>query len=365
MATIEDQREKARFQFEEAIYPDVVVSIDLKNILASDLSEFQKIEVIETSFGKTLVTDGKTQSTQMDERSYHESLVHPAMLKYAMSTSSDSSKSNSGPRSVFIGGGGELATAREVLRHKSVERVLMVDLDEKVIEVCKEFLPEWGGERVTNDPRFELVIGDAYAYLDNCTEKFDVMIMDISDPIEAGPGIMLYTQEFYQHIVKSLLNENGVFITQSGIADGIHPESGKDGTSFAAIHNTLKASFDYAIPYSINIPSFGSDWGYIMAGDWGHGDSRLNDSKSNNGANADVDSFVSIKPNVIDDMISRMITDLDGANSNGSACKKNEDVLTYYDGISHLRMFALPKPLRYMLKKDQRIMTKENPVFMY
>ncbi len=355
MTTIEDQREKARFQFEEAIYPDVVVTIDLKNILASDLSEFQKIEVIETSFGKTLVTDGKTQSTQMDERSYHETLVHPSMLKYAMSSSS------SGPRSVFIGGGGELATAREVLRHKSVERVLMVDLDEKVIEMCKEFLPEWGGEKVTNDPRFELIIGDAYAYLaNNCQEKFDVMIMDISDPIEAGPGIMLYTQEFYQHVVKSLLTENGVFITQSGIADGIHPESGKDCTSFAAIHNTLKASFDYAIPYSINIPSFGSDWGYIMAGDStctsrgvGH-DGNGNGNGSLNVA-ADVDSFVSVKPKVIDDLIARMIT----------TTTDDENVLTYYDGISHLRMFALPKPLREMIKKDQRIMTKENPVFMF
>ena len=82
---------------------------------------------------QTLVTDGKTQSSQMDEFAYHESLVHPSLVKCALR--------GSPPKSVFIGGGGELATARECLRHKSIERVVMVDIDGKVIEVCKEFLP--------------------------------------------------------------------------------------------------------------------------------------------------------------------------------------------------------------------------------
>jgi spermidine synthase len=80
-----------------------------------------------------LVTDGKTQSTQFDEFAYHESLVHPSMLKFISVTGSPAKK-------VFIGGGGELATAREVLRHAEVEKVTMVDLDADVVSFCKEYL---------------------------------------------------------------------------------------------------------------------------------------------------------------------------------------------------------------------------------
>ena len=94
----------------------------LNKIYHSTHSEFQQIDVIDTYFGKTLVTDGKTQSTQFDEFAYHESLVHPALLNFAHFN-------KRGPKTVLIGGGGELATAREVLRHTSVEKCVMVDLD--------------------------------------------------------------------------------------------------------------------------------------------------------------------------------------------------------------------------------------------
>lgn len=177
-ATIEDQRQKTSFKFTEAVLPGVDIQMELKNIMISTKSEYQEVDVIETTFGKMLVTDGKTQSAQMDEYVYHEALVHAPLIKAALDSNGN------GPKSVFIGGGGELATAREVLRHKSVERVVMVDLDAKVVEVCKKYLPEWGGEEVANNERMELIIGDAYAYLNNCTDKFDAIIMDISDPIE-------------------------------------------------------------------------------------------------------------------------------------------------------------------------------------
>ena len=350
--TIEDQRSKATFRFEEAIFPGVDITMDLKGILSSSESAFQKVEVIKTVMGRTLVTDGKTQSAEMDEFVYHESLVHPPLFQVALSSESG------GPKSVFIGGGGELATAREVLRHKSVERVVMVDLDEEVVKVCRQYLPEWGGEPVASSPRFELVIGDAYEYLNNCSEKFDAIIMDISDPIEAGPGIMLYTQEFYQH-TKSLLNPNGVFVTQGGIADGafvpvgVVPGSEDDGSSFAAIKNTLETAFDVVMPYTVNVPSFGSDWGYVMAFD------------SSKDPETAIVEYVDISIKTIDDMATKCITQISDIDSKVQNCEKGCDVLKYYDGLTHRRMFALPKPLRVNMKKDQRIMTKENPVFMF
>ena len=245
-------------------------------------------------------------------------------------------------KKVFIGGGGELATAREVLRHASVEQVIMVDLDDKVVQVSKEYLPEWGGDTVLSDPRFELIIGDAHAYLMDTQDTFDVIIMDISDPIEAGPGIMLYTQEFYQH-AKTRLNPHGVFVTQSGMAESIPAATGPvidtDPSCFAPIFNTMDSVFDCVVPYSTNIPSFACDWGFNMA----------YQQPTTNGKS---ESWSHPTNGVIDDLIATQITG--GPNA-----------LRFYDGMTHLRMFALTKPLRLYMAKDKRIMTRKNPIFMY
>jgi len=346
---IENERSKAGFVFTEAISPGVDMYMDLKRIYVSTHSEFQKISIIETVFGKTLVTDGKTQSSQIDEHIYHESLVHPSLIKAGLN-----GHKNQLPKTVFIGGGGELATAREVLRHKSVEKVVMVDLDGKVVEVCKEYLEEWGGEIVASNPRLELIIGDAYAYLINCKDAlFDVIIMDISDPIEAGPGIMLYTQEFYQH-ARTLLKPNGVFVTQAGTAEvictqAIAPGAYNDYTCHAPIKNTLETVFNCVLPYSVNIPSYGSDWGFVMAYD----SSNPKDES---------DDYVNIDPSIIDNVVDSCIGDFKDIQSNA---KNGNDLLKYYDGISHSRMFHLPKPIRQRMVKDERVMTRDNPVFMY
>jgi spermidine synthase len=279
------------------------------------------------------VTDGKTQSTQFDEYIYHESLVHPAMLKFA--------STGKCAETVFIGGGGELATAREVLRHKSVKRVVMVDIDEKVVSLCKQFLPEWGGEQVASDPRLEIVIGDAHKYLLETKETFDVIIMDISDPIEAGPGIMLYTKEFYEHTLTCLNLPRGVFVSQSGMAESQKIDAA-DTSCFAPITNTLRTSFDCVLPYVTNIPSFGSDWGFTMA---------FQAPDKVNSVNYEKDWML---PSI--DSIDNLIEDnvIGGANE-----------LRHYDGITHLSMFALTKPLRVYFQKDDRIMTKDNPIFMF
>eukprot|EP00568_Trieres_chinensis_P001197 CAMPEP_0183309500 /NCGR_PEP_ID=MMETSP0160_2-20130417/25379_1 /TAXON_ID=2839 ORGANISM="Odontella Sinensis, Strain Grunow 1884" /NCGR_SAMPLE_ID=MMETSP0160_2 /ASSEMBLY_ACC=CAM_ASM_000250 /LENGTH=370 /DNA_ID=CAMNT_0025473541 /DNA_START=47 /DNA_END=1159 /DNA_ORIENTATION=- len=370
MSDIEAQRAKAGFTFSEDVSPGLKVEMELKSLLLSTQSQYQKIDVIDTYFGRTLVTDGKTQSAEFDEFAYHESLVHPPMMKSAILANDDAK-----PRSIFIGGGGELATAREVLRHKSVERLVMVDLDEKVIEVSKRYLPEWGGEKVESDPRLELIVGDAYAYLMDTTEKFDVIIMDISDPIEAGPGIMLYTKEFYAH-AKTLLNsKNGVFVTQAGCADSIPPKHAKEGeqdtSCFGPIKNTLSTIFDCVIPYSTNIPSFAGDWGFVMA----FNAQSENTSPHENATQ--IAAWTNESTNLIDELIEQRITKKgikenghkeNGHKENGhkeNGHKEETDALSFYDGITHQRMFSLTKPLRKSLILDTRIMTKENPIFMF
>jgi len=254
---------------------------------------------------------------------------------------------------VFIGGGGELATAREVLRYKSVEKVVMVDLDQAVIDVCKKHLPEWGGEGVATDPRLELVVGDAYKYLRETDRKFDAIIMDISDPIEAGPGIALYTQEFYTHAL-SLLYPHGVFVTQAGMAEAfptaVVKGMSEDPTCFAPIHNTLRSVFDCVLPYTCNIASFASDWGFVMAFNLTGAD------KEGLGADALAAPVVEEEwkshLSVVDELIEEKI---DGGSN----------VLKFYDGTTHRRSFYLTKPLRRLLDSDDRIMTRDNPIFMY
>lgn len=357
-SAIDNERSKAAFIFREAVYPGVAVEMDLKQIMVSTTSDFQQVSVIETSFGKTLVTDGKTQSSQVDEHVYHESLVHPSLIRIGLDNH-DSSSSEIGPKRVFIGGGGELATAREVLRHKSVKEIVMVDIDEVVLELCKKYLPEWGGEAVASNPRLNLIIGDAHQYLMNCQDKFDVIIMDISDPIEAGPGIMLYTKEFYQH-AKTLLNDNGVFVTQAGTAESINiqyvePGSDEDMTCLVPITNTLNEVFDCVLPYSSHIPSFGCDWGFVMAFD-------SSQSKKN------IDQWVNdVNIKTINDSISSRIGRIDGFDSdeNDESVTNGNEILKFYDGESHKRMFSIAKPLRRKFRMDKRIMTRDNPVFMY
>jgi len=300
----------------------LTITSELTEVMYRRKSPYQDIWCITTSpWGKVLVLDGKTQSAQVDEKIYHESLVHPVMLSVHE------------PKSVFIGGGGESATVREVLKHKSVERVVMVDLDEMVVSACKQHLPEWNAGALM-DPRLELHYQDAKAWLEDHKETFDVIIMDIADPIEAGPGVALYFQEFYQ-FVGSRLNAGGAFVTQSSGSGVLSLHE-----CFTVIHKTLQSSFDCVFPYSVEIPSFGGAWGFNLAYNKCDGHRRpLGDNISN------------WDPSEVDMAIEERI--------------KVETPLFFYDGVSHRHEFSLPKYLREELAKESRVMTKASPVFMY
>ena len=118
--------ETSGYWFREENSPDWMITMRLKSLGKEVQSDFQHVRVIETApFGKTLVLDHKTQSSQHDEHVYHETLVHPTMLAHP------------NPKRVYIGGGGEMATAREVLRHKSVEQCVMVDIDKVVVDFAR------------------------------------------------------------------------------------------------------------------------------------------------------------------------------------------------------------------------------------
>ncbi len=280
----------------------------VNKVYAYGQSKFQKWTVVEyADLGKALVIDGKIQSSLYDEFVYHESLVQPAMIL------------NGNPRKVLILGGGEGATAREVLRFKSVEKVDMVDIDEQVVEVCKTYLPEWHQNSFYNK-KVKVIIDDAEHYIDNTNEKYDVIISDLVDPEEAGPAVRLYTKEFYNKIINKL-EKNGIFVTQS-TSPVLTP------TVHAVIYNTIKNVFKYASAYYTYIRSFEGIWGFVIAS---------NDVNVENIKNIDVES-----------MINKMV---EGKNR-------------YYDNESHVHMFNIPKYIRNVLENEKRVSTLKDPIYL-
>src|SRR3972149_10077921 len=150
--------------FSDYISPDLTMLHSIKERIYSGRSKFQSVDIINTgSFGICLVLDGKIQSSEADEFIYHEALVHPAMLTHPH------------PEKVFIAGGGEGATLREVLAHKTVKRAVMVDIDEEVTAISRKYLPDHA-RGAFEDPRTHLHYTDARQHLENSPDRYDIII---------------------------------------------------------------------------------------------------------------------------------------------------------------------------------------------
>ena len=282
----------------------------IDGIIVSRQTQFQKVDILKTNvYGKALALDEKMQSTQEDEFIYHEALVHPAMLAHPA------------PRSVFIVGGGEGATLREALRHPTVERAVMVDIDDQVISLSREHLPEWH-QGAFDDPRAEVISTDARKYLEESKEIFDVIITDLSEPVEEGPAYLLYTREFYK-IACDHLSPGGTISVQAGSA--AHPFL----LAFSSVYQTMRTAFPTVRGFSVNIPSFGLPWGFTLA------------SKG-------VDPL-SMSREVVDRVLAeRGLTDL-----------------RFYDGLAHQGIFGLPRHIRAGLDSANLIIEDNHPIFTY
>lgn len=293
----------------ETVMPDLAIMLKVDEVLYSGHTGYQRVEVVRSDvYGRSLLLDGKTQSTERDEHIYHETLVHPAMLLHP------------DPRRVFIGGGGEGGTLRETLAHRSVEKVVMVDLDQQVVELCRQHLPQHHGGAF-DDGRTQLVFDDARVYLQSTDQTFDVMIMDLVDPLEGGPAYLLYTEEYYE-IARARLNPGGILVTQSGPAGFLSLHE-----CFTTIYKTLESIFAYTTPYQVHIPSFITLWGFTVASD-------------------------------------APLPDPDPFSLDRSIAERVAKTLRYYDGRSHEAMFALPRHIRDGISAETRINRDDSPVFM-
>ena len=233
----------------EQVTPYEAIYRRMEKVLAAGRTRFQDYFIFQTgAFGKVLVLDKDVQSTERDEYIYHETLVQPAMLAHP------------NPRSVFIVGGGEGATLREVLRHPTVEKAVMCDIDDELVEMARRLLPEWH-QGAFDDSRARIVTEDARGWLENHPDTYDVIIVDLNDPVgQDNPARMLFTVEFYE-LLKRRLNPGGLMAMQAGMILLTHHKM------HPVVHNTVKQVFRHTRSYRNYIPGFMLNFGFIVASD--------------------------------------------------------------------------------------------------
>ena len=268
------------------------VGFKVKRRLFETQTKYQRLELYETEgFGKLLVLDGTVQLVEVGEESYHEVLVHPVMLAHP------------NPRRVLVIGGGDGGTLREVLKHKTVEKAIMVEIDEGVVEasylyldVAKDLLDRLiKGE----EERAKLIIGDGVEYLKNTEERFDVIIVDSTDPV--GPAKLLFSEEFYR-LAYEKLNDPGLYITQAGSVYLFTNE-------LLDAYKAMKKVFDRVYYFSFPVIGYASPWSFLV------------------GVKGDID-----------------FTRVD--------VSRAPEKLYYYDPERHETLFQMPKYVRELLEKE-------------
>lgn len=219
--------------------------LKVKQIHVIKRSQYQEIIVADVEdFGRCLILDGYIQSAEADEYIYHESLVHPAMVLHPR------------PSNVLIIGGGEGATLREVLKHDTVERAIMVDIDEDVVKISREYLPMFHRNAFDN-PKATVVISDGLRFLAETKDIYNVIILDLTDPYSSDIARQLYTKQFYKMVYEKL-TDDGVMVTQAGSAFFYRE-------TYNSVIDAIRNVFPYYVEYQVWIPSFGYACNFVLA----------------------------------------------------------------------------------------------------
>ena len=186
----------------ETLHADIQFSFKADKVLYEQKTDAWHLQLIENAFfGKVLMLDGITQVTSRDEFIYHEMMAHVPILAHG------------GVREVLIVGGGDCGMAEEVLKHSQITRLTQVEIDQSVVDFSKQHFESFNAP-VFNDPRFDLIIDDGAKFVAKTDRRFDVIMIDSTDPI--GPGAVLFTEDFYRNCHRCL-NQGGVLVTQSGV----------------------------------------------------------------------------------------------------------------------------------------------------
>lgn len=267
------------------------ITLKVKNILYSGESDYQKVDVIDTeAYGKMLLLDGLVMTSEKDEFFYHEMISHIPLLAHQS------------PESILVIGGGDGGTVREVLKHPTVKEVVLCEIDQKVIDVSREFLPTIAGK--LDDPRVTINVQDAIEYIKEQKDRFDVVLIDSTDPL--GPGVGLFTEEFYINVKNSLKN-GGIVVPQSESPLACQKE-------FKLINKLLNKVFSVVVPYFAPVPTYpGAYWSWTFC---------------SNG----------VKPELINDAFAREL----------------EKTTKYYNRDIHKAVFAVPNYVKELIGSEMR-----------
>lgn len=220
--------------YKETLYGGYGQSFKVERILFEVQTEHQSLVIFESAdHGRVMALDGVIQTTERDEFIYHEMLTHVPLFAHGQA------------KDVLIIGGGDGGILREVMKHPEVERVVEVEIDAAVIDMCKEHLPRHSAGAYS-DPRTEIVISDGIDYVSDTDRQFDVIISDSTDPI--GPGEVLFGSRFYAG-AKRCLKPGGIFVAQNGVVF-MQPDE------VVNTHRRLKSHFADRWFYNVSVPTY-------------------------------------------------------------------------------------------------------------
>ncbi|MBN9655222.1 spermidine synthase [Halobacillus sp. GSS1] len=218
------------------------ITAKVNRSLHSEKTDFQDLEMLETAeWGNMLVLDDMVMTTEKDEFVYHEMVAHVPLFTHP------------DPKNVLVVGGGDGGVIREVLKHDSVEKATLVEIDGKVIEYSKKYLPSIAG--ALEDERVEVKVDDGFMHIAQSENEYDVIMVDSTEPV--GPAVNLFSKGFYEGIAKAL-KEDGIFVAQT------------DNPWFKAdlirqVYSDVKETFTITKVYTANIPTYPSGlWTFTM-----------------------------------------------------------------------------------------------------
>lgn len=232
------------------------ITAKIKRTLHTEQTDFQKLDMVETEeFGNMLILDGMVMTTETDEFVYHEMVAHVPLFTHP------------NPRHVLVVGGGDGGVIREVLKHRSVEKATLVEIDGKVIEYSKKYLPSIAG--ALEDPRVDVQVDDGFMHIAKSENEYDVIMVDSTEPV--GPAVNLFTKGFYEGISKAL-KEDGVFVAQT---DNPWFHSGLIKNVF----KDVKETFPITRLYTANIPTYPSGLWTFTIGSKKHDPLEIEESR--------------------------------------------------------------------------------------
>lgn len=232
-------------RLDEALTATSGVYVEASTLVASHQSPFQLIEIFDTpDWGRLMRIDGVNMTSTRDEFFYHENLIHPAAITHP------------NPATALIIGGGDGGAAEELLKYSSIVSCDLCELDGAVIEMAKTHLVDIH-HNVFADPRLQVTVGDGLAFINNTDVSYDLIYLDLTDPIEEAAA--LYTPDFYRRC-RHVLSHGGALTLHIG-SPFSHPDRVK-----ASIGN-LGAVFGHVVPYFVHIPTYGATWGFAVASD--------------------------------------------------------------------------------------------------